>query len=729
MRWLLDSPRSDLRYVIRKAYVLMLSVCVSSLGVLYTGMTPTGAQVKERRVETNVLLPEDVLGPAPAIEQVDQDGLNPLLSQPGFKVPFDDRLLSMLDDVERYIEHAEWEKAFRQITEISDEKMSGMVPTEWGFMVPARQRIWRILANLPAEGRETFRLYYNGPADELMSGIDQLSLTDQKKMIEAATKVYDQYFLSSQGDEAADLLGDLAFEQGKFLEADAYWKAILDYHPQSEISESLLWVKRATAIARTGRRAEFDDILVQVGNRLDGETVSIGGRSATVKEIIEELNRSVSVPVVTPVDELSIAAPADGSMPEWRIEFLASEAQLEIRRALENMGWGGDRLKLDTYVPPIAMDEQNLYCQWFGIVFAIDLSTGKLKWKTNDFAGIKGEQFQQLMYRMTPGRYQIKVVGDQVLVIGVTFDEMSNWNAPSRIWSLDAATGKKRWDSAAESTLSSYHIVGDMLIRGDTALILAHQEGSGEMKLAAIQLEDGKHVWNFPVGTMQMMTNVWGQSVVPSPQLFSYGDKLYVLTNNGALLLVDENNRRIEWLLRSATPNGLEGQPDYQQQESPAFKLHSAGSLYERDKVLYFKEGRSRKCYALDLETESLTWQRPIEEETMIVGVDAENVYLLSDELEAIDRKTRSLKWSVALPVEGGGLSCIIGDDRILVQTARGTYEISKVNGDPLRIFRGYDTSCMGGLLTVREGLLIHVANDAITAYPLPTRDTETETE
>ncbi len=719
MRWLLDSPRSDSRYGIRNAYVWMLSVCVLSLGVMYMGMTPVFAQFRGVAVDT--------LGVPTATVQADQEGLNPLLSQPGFKVPFDDRLLSMLDDVERYIEHAEWEKAFRQITEITDEKMTGMVPTEGGFMVPARQRVWRILANLPAEGRETFRLYYNGPAEELMSGVDQLSLTDQKKAIEAATKVYDQYFLSSQGDKAADLLGDLAFEQGKFLEADTYWKAILDYHPQSEISESLLWVKRATAIARTGRRAEFDDLMAQVGNRLDGETVKLGGRSATVKEILEKLNESVSAPLVTPVDQLSIAAPAAGTMPEWRMEFLAEETRKEVRRALENMGWGGDRLNLDTYVPPIAMDRENLYCQWFGIVFAIDLQTGKLKWKTNDFEGVKAEQFQQLMYRMTPGKYQIKVVGELVLVIGVSFEEISNWNAPSRIWALNASTGKKLWDSSQQSKLGNYNIVGDVLIRGETALVLANQEGAGELNLMAIQLKDGEHLWDFPIGTMQMMTNVWGQSVVPSTKLFSYGEKLYVLTNNGALLRVDEDQRRIEWLLRCATPKGLEGQPNYQEQQSRAFKLHSDGSLCERDKVLYFKEGRSRRCYALDLETESLAWQRPIEEETMIVGVDADHLYVLSDELEAIDRKTRSLKWSVALPVEGGGLSCIVGDDRILVQTARGTYEISKANGDPLRIFRGYDTSCMGGLLTLHQGLLIHVANDAITAYPLATQEAEAD--
>ncbi|MEX1230716.1 MAG: PQQ-binding-like beta-propeller repeat protein [Planctomycetaceae bacterium] len=698
-----------------------LAACAmaSWLVLFSTSVSPASAQL---------ILVDGVVRGETSAANSDPNGLHPLLQRPGFKVPFDDRMLTALDDVNRYFEHQEWDKAFRRISEITDDQITGMVPTDEGFLIPAKERIWSLLAHLPAEGRDAFRVYYNGPAEKLMETVGEVSLVDPSSQIESATKIYRQYFLSSRGDDAANLLGDLAFEQGRFLEADGYWRSILEFHPQCEISESQLWLKRAAALARAGRRTEFDALLVQIGNRFDGEPIELGGRSRPFSEYLGELSATVGEHSVDVAENASrsAVAPASDVPPAWRMQFADDKHLAELMQNMRNQGWGANSMNLDTYVPPIALDEQRLYCQWFGIVFALDLKTGKLLYRTHPFNKLTPQAMQQLMYRMDPGRYRLAIEGGQLIAMGVPPEEMEQWNANSRIWAMDPATGKSKWSSAQESKLQQYSFTGQLLVRGETLLAMGHQQGGGDLMLIGINVQDGKFLWEARLGTMQTTQNMYGQQLAPSPLIYADGDLLYVLTNNGAMLCFDINQKQVKWVFCCLSPAGLDQVPYYRQSVTRAHRLHSAGSLYQRNRVLYFKEARGRMMYRFDLETQTLIWQRPIEEEAMIVGIDDRFVYVLSDELEAIDCESRKLVWSVALPIEGGGLSCVVGDDRVLVQTSRGIYELSKDNGDPLRIFRGYDRSSMGGYLTERNGLLINVSNQALTAYPFAGDPSET---
>jgi len=93
------------------------------------------------------------------------------------------------------------------------------------------------------------------------------------------------------------------------------------------------------------------------------------------------------------------------------------------------------------------------------------------------------------------------------------------------------------------------------------------------------------------------------------------------------------------------------------------------------------------------------------------------NVYLLSKELEALDRKTHELNWAVSLPVAAGGLSALIDPEAAWVFTSRGIYELSKTNGDIVNIFRGSDLTSLGGAIDLDNGLVICVSNQAVTAY------------
>jgi hypothetical protein len=89
-------------------------------------------------------------------------------------------------------------------------------------------------------------------------------------------------------------------------------------------------------------------------------------------------------------------------------------------------------------------------------------------------------------------------------------------------------------------------------------------------------------------------------------------------------------------------------------------------------------------------------------------------IYLLADDLMAVDRKTRALRWSIRLPTTLGR-KVVLGREVVLVPSSRGLYELSREKGDRQRIFRGEDVALLSGSLGVVQGKYLCVTNQAIT--------------
>lgn len=140
--------------------------------------------------------------------------------------------------------------------------------------------------------------------------------------------------------------------------------------------------------------------------------------------------------------------------------------------------------------------------------------------------------------------------------------------------------------------------------------------------------------------------------------------------------------------------------------------------MYCDNNLLYFKEEGASEVYALDLAAKKVVWKRPIKAAAQLVGIDDQNVYLLSRELEALSRETSRLNWAVSLPIAAGGLSAVIDPQHAWIFTSRGVFEISKSNGDILDIYRGHDLSSLGGTIRLKQGLMLCISNQAVTAYP-----------
>ncbi|MCG8511892.1 MAG: hypothetical protein MI741_21970, partial [Rhodospirillales bacterium] len=278
-----------------------------------------------------------------------------------------DEATDALADFDRYAKRGLWEKALRALEEATSTGTTGFVASGGGnigrggnrpfvWYTPLREHLRRELARMPAEGRDAYRLF-NDPKAKMQfeSAISDAELIESER-ISRVTQVLDQYFISSVGDNAANWLGDAAFEQGQFRQAAERWASILKYHPASEIPEAQLQVKRALALARAGDRQAYEEVAGVIRLRLADQPVDLGGRQLTAGEalaMVESTTGNSSSTGGGTTQQLPQRLELREGEPLWQAKFLLPSAQKKLDQFNRNNYRG---LNLGNFAPPVHFD-------------------------------------------------------------------------------------------------------------------------------------------------------------------------------------------------------------------------------------------------------------------------------------------------------------------------------------------------------------------------------------
>ncbi len=651
----------------------------------------------------------------------------------GFQIQVDDSMATSFKDFERFAARKDWEKAFRAIGEIPSEKRIGMLDAGDGMIVPARTRIWQVVAELPAEGREAFRVFFDAKARELLSQIDAED-AEPGADVKIARQVYDEYFLTSVGDDAANLLGDAAFEQGDFRGAERHWRDILDHHPNTEWGELRIQVKRAVALLRSGRSRQFAALLKDIEQRFPGETVELGGEDVDPVMFLKSLPSSSDPPTTGPGEQAEETfAIAEGSLPAetpiaWQLQYLSDTGKTLMDQSVNSNHWY--RNGVETYVPPFTSLGSRLICNWFGIVFAIDTTTGKLQWRSEKFDKLNSQFSQMPQSQTNIEQFAVVAGGNTVLAISLNPERLNNYREPFRLIAYELDTGKERWKSESIEPLKDESFIGQPLFLGDNVLVTTHGRNDSKMMLRSLKLVDGSENWSKELGTAtQVQKSRRVQQQNPVPIFRQTDDAVLVLTNNGALIALDSLGKEILWVLKFKGPPSSSGDNMFWYGNEPledVIALHSQGAIIEEEGIVYFKEVCSNELFAVDLSGPKVLWKRPVAVEAVLAGADEERLYVLTREIMAFDRQTQKLQWSRRLPIVGGGLSAVVGRDTLYLFTNRGIYCLDKQDGQQKAIFRGADLESNGGWIEVVGNRLVCVSNRTVTAYTPPWADETT---
>lgn len=615
-----------------------------------------------------------------------------------------------LAEFRRLSEKGTWERAFKELEKVQQADANALTPGDEGLYIPTRLVVRQALAELPAAGKQAYRLFHDAEAKAL------LEQAQGKDELDKLRKLFADYFITSVGDTAADRLGDIYFEQGEMDKAAECWQAVLRWQPETALPRVRLLVKTAIARARSGHWDEFAELEREVQKRHAGETVVLGGKTVPAEEHLRALaSKRDAAPSLDLAEAGATRAEVelpDGPEPNWQFRVFGIQEAQSLAQVGANWGWQ-IRFPVTEMVPAVALDTQRVYLNYMGYLLALDQKTGKLLWRTGRLSDLP-QKVQNNQFHF-PEQYSIVVSGDTLWCVYRDVAQIGQQGQPFRIGRWEAATGKPGWSSQTINDLQQWNMQGRPIPAGDRLYVAASKNGQGaESHCLCLQAADGKLLWSTLLGTHQVdQSQMWHRRSA-QPSLLLSGGKLYVDTHAGGLLALDAQGGAIEWGFAYDS-----SAPDPNNWYNQVQTLATAAPPSIVGGTMYLKGMRSDRIYALDLAGPKVLWKRPVSESAMIVGVDGDRLYLTGEDVMAIDLADRKLKWAATLPTATGWIRPLLTADRIYQFTSRGIFELDKSNGDTVRLFRGSDLDSLGGVLVGTADQLLSVSNLSVTAYPL----------
>jgi len=607
----------------------------------------------------------------------------------------------------------DWSRAFRSIGEEMEHPPAGLLPPRDGIALSFRERLWQDLVALDPDGRRAFRLYYDARAERLWRAAERASEAERPALWR---EIYERWFPTRWGDQAADALARRAAAAGDARAAARLWGAVLEHHPDSDLDRRDLLLERCAALAASGDWAELSRAAEHVAARYAGTQVERGGEVQDVGAWLASLERRRAVAPLATGTAGALPAPLStgtagalpaplstgtaGALParlplaqepvaRWRVELPALPARQD---------------ELGTPLPAGLLHGGGLLLDQAGVVRRIETATGASTWTVGaDPEGLDASELR--------GRNLLAPAGEWIVASDTPAAQGER--VLLRLALLEPETGRRRWSS--EALGEGISLLGAPLVLGSSLYVVAQVPQSFTLELWCLALEDGRARWRTPLGTpgpsVAEPTATWRGSTTTllpiRPELAFHGEELYVATDAGALVAVAPEDGSIRWAwlqdLERASVGGI----------SPA-------SLHLADGVLYLRGRGSLRCVALDLCARRELWSTAVAPDERIVAADERNLYLLGTNARALDRATGERRWSRPVLVPADVRAVVQTEAYLYVLTRRGLYEIDKTSGDSARPpLRGDLLELGGGDLWCDGERLLCVGARAVLAVGL----------
>ena len=636
------------------------------------------------------------------------------------------------EDFERFKRRGAWERATKALYAIPEAQATRFVDGVDGFIIPVARKRRAVLAGLSPEGLAAYRLFHDADAKKLF---DQAEGPTEQATLE---KLFSAYFLTSIGDNAADRLGDLYFEQGQFDRAADCWLAVFRERSDSELSPALIAVKAALALEKAGRRTECTAIRDELADRYANEVVTLGNKKAKAVDHLKNILGKLESPTKgsSPPGSTGDGQPptfADAVPASWQLRF--GESVTAGMTPAETTQWEANSLSFA--VPRVAVEGSTLFANYLGHVFALDLKSGKMLWRSGSFHNLEVNAQSDQNRMIDPARYAVLAAPGYVWSLGRDLKDMNMMAGPLLICRR-AETGDVIWQSNDIADYAGIELAGLPILARDLLLIAGKssannngmmvmggggvQDNTPRQFVLAIRPHDGKLVWKTEVGTfrqVQQFYYYYMKDTTPQPRLFYRAGSVYLDTHLGILARLDAESGALDW--------GYGYQTEPIQVQSPFFfwgmNRNQAPTPMSMPPVatgdlLLGKGAKADRIYAIDPDRMKIAWDRPIAKSSRLLGADDESLYLGGPDLGALDRATRNLRWSTPMPGGSEEGQVLVRPDGLWQLTPRGIFEVDPKSGRVRRIFRGEDTGASGGDLFLTDRWLLAVSNRTISAYP-----------
>jgi outer membrane protein assembly factor BamB/tetratricopeptide (TPR) repeat protein len=306
-------------------------------------------------------------------------------------LPTDARAGRHLDAARDYIAARDWETATDALQRLLDREddvfvlvtRKGADGREVRIMASARNEARSVLATLPPDGREYYRLKYGTVAARLLT-----DARDDKDVARLAA-IAGRFPLTEAAVEALNDAAALTFEAGHVHLAGAYHRKLLDVRPAEKWSDAVLFQAAVTARRIGGNASAFDRELLR---RAADKGVRVGDTVYKTEELKAELVKRGRPDAASDWrmvgGNVSRSAAAVGSPPILEKNWSVPRAEMKsvanwIDKATDQFKQRGDAI-----IPaaePIAQVIQGRSIVYFKDTWglhAYDIATGQRKFKT-----------------------------------------------------------------------------------------------------------------------------------------------------------------------------------------------------------------------------------------------------------------------------------------------------------------------------------------------------------
>lgn len=668
--------------------------------------------------------------------------------QPGFSLHVaDEDLQKQIAELNKYLEASDWAKAFRLLTELKDEQLQVMAPIGGeGQHVLVKEQLQRQLLSLPPEGRRAFRLYFDGQATEQFDKIKNHPLPGSEAQLILTQALVDRLLASSVGGEAAVLLGDMYFERGMFDKAGRNWQLALEHGSATGTEALTLQAKRTLAMKRAGKSAEAQSLLDSLRSRYGSATIQAGGEEV---DALALLGQSLDQPAAQQADATNKLAsknllPAPNASPAWHMKFLNYGNRNAVSQVLGQRSYYSPPTDIVKFVPPVVADDERVYFQWLGVVFALDRETGSIVWQARRMKETAATALQRIQSNHGDSRNYRLAISDDFLLVTTT--QNNNQGSPFVLKAYDAENGEVRWSSDTREDWSLSEpdkpqkgvtaLLGEVVMHEGWAYAVVCRTGQNSLFLRRFDPSNGKVDWTIPLGSAEIMAFQYTQvNRLPQPIMMMGQSLLYVMTNNGALLAVDVIASEVQWAVRMTPPfgigNGGDQNPFRGNQLSGKLNAltnsNGSGRLLLQDDTLYAKEHNGSTLYALDPTTGKVNWSAgKLKPDAKLIAIDDERFYLMDRALHSyrVDGNHDLITKNGVQTGSPDHAGAIPLDDNILIYGDRTLRLLDKQHLDPAGKYENIDhLGNKGGRLYLFDDLLIAIDTTQITAFNISDND------
>lgn len=643
-----------------------------------------------------------------------------------FHVP-PQRVVDLLAEFDAHAAARRWPRAFESLSAFA-EQAQGMLIREGDVMLPADDALAARLIALPPDGVEAFRVFNDAKVAALLREADDAAARgDIASETALLQQIATQFSVATGADLAMDRLAAAAFEAGDASGAAAMWQRVLTAYPQPSISRADLQLRRGLALSRSGDRQPLQQLIADLDKlpaaqrqgRLAGKTVDV--RAALLAATTAPEMRDA--PPATPRE---LAGVEVRWQSRYRVPVAKEKKTTEDQPFRGNIHEMGQRSAIDItqlLIPAVASDEARVFISWFGQCAAIDQRTGKLIWRMDQTQ--YPERSDQRNWQAYMGSMQLvhrdEIAAGQGLVFTTAVRPATNAEQlRTELAALDATTGRVRWRSS-EQLDEARSVLSQPIVDGSRVYVVMDATDH-QLSLAAFEQASGKLAFRLPLGMGAMHSDGNSNTYMPVA-LEQMGDRLYIATNSGSVMVVDVHQQRVvrgRWLENPLAGQGRQWFHMYNREldDGRRFAL-SRGAMLVHPDGIYLREYGSREMTSLNPATLEARWTRRLGNGEYPVEVNSQRIVTWQDGPLSYASDTRKLQWSRRSPSRAGDNRPAIVGGLVASFDVQGLKFHRLTDGELVFSTPGEDGAGTGGRVVMVGDLLLTLSPQAVTAYEL----------